>query len=465
MSRVFLCFFTTISLILMFSIHQGIAKPVGIHASNFFMLSYQDQFFYPIGVNTDVLLNLDIPEGEVSKQIQQLAESGINTLRLNVDHVTQNHNPVVENNDGTLSDAVVKRLDFICATSNQHQIAVIVSFFDLLDMAKNWETHPYHQLNGGECLSLQDFFTHVQRRSRSTARMKQLVSALKTHDNTIWEPARGINLDEYNSMGNAEWRQHIRQWTVIMLDTIQRSDEHNHLIALSFLPNTLPLDLMGLAPVSMYLLHIQSHDTLLAVKSTTEMLKIVKEQRRPVFIGELTWTGEPNQRSHYHQMMLWSMLAGGSSAFLHSGRNFVSNDDLEHIKTLRFAMPMFDLSGIPRPPANPAPKVLPEGSYQLIEHISGYEWIYCLIRKSPGKNIAPMEILTRNGWYEYQWFLIENAQFLPGQRRRNTRTTLKLQSPEFEEIIIGRLRFLPDREAKEPSNKELNSTEPTDHTE
>jgi hypothetical protein len=429
------------------------------------MLEYNKNFFYPVGVNTNVLLNLDEPDTAIQSQIKRITDAGANTLRVSIDQAFQGGQPVKENRDGTLPAPLVNRLELLCNEAAKQSAIVTVSIFDLQHMAESWKTHPYNSSNGGDCDDPQSFFTNPQRRKLSLNRIKQIIHLLQPHDNVIFELARGINLDEWKSIGDSKWRQHIHQWTSIMLDTFRRDDNHDHLIALSYLPNTTPYDLMKFAMVDLSFLHIKSHNSLVAVQSTKQLITLAREISRPVFIGELTWSGDSNQSIHYQQMMLWSMLAAGSSAFLHTGNDPVSSAELEQFKQFRFAMPLFDLSGTPRPPAKPAPSVFPPDSYVMIEHITGYDWIICMIRKSPGKESTQVSIPIQNGWYEYQWFQIEKGQITPNQKRHNSRGLLQLQTPEMEQIIIGRLRYLPDEEPitadKDQTNRE-NSTNETE---
>lgn len=436
-----LMFFLCLSISL---IQSSWAKPVSVHKTNFFMLEYKQELLYPIGVNTNSLLNLDEKPTTIQSQIKRISSAGANTLRLSIDQSSQNGKPITENRDGTLQQELLQRIELICLEAEKHNAIVVVSMLDLQHMAETWKTHPYNQINGGECDDLQHFFTNPQRRNRCLNRIKQIIQKLQSQENVIFELARGINLDEWKSFGDEEWRKHIHQWTTIMLDTIQRGDHNNHLIALSYLPNTTPYDMMNMSLVDISFLHIKANNAIKAVQSSHQLINLAKKNRRPVFIGELTWSSDANQSIHYQQMMQWSLLAAGTSTFLHNGNEPVPSAVLELVKHFRFAMPIFDLTGAPRPPAKPKPELFPPDSYVLIEHITGYDWIFCIIRKTQGNEATQIKFPIQTGWYEYQWFHIENTQILPNQRRHNSKGLLHLQSPEMEQIIIGRLRYLPE---------------------
>lgn len=433
------------------SLQWSEAKPVSIHKQNYYLLNYNGDVFYPVGVNANGLLNLDEPDAAIQSQIKRITNAAANTIRLSIDCAVQDGLPVNENRDGTLQNSVLNRLELLCSELSKHNAIVILSILDLQRMAETWDIHPYNSKNGGDCSDLHSFFTNPQRRNRSLNRIKQVIEQLQHHENLIFELARGINLDEWKSIGDTEWRTHIHQWTNIMLDTFRRRDEQNHLTALSFLPNTTPYDMMKMALVDLSFLHIKANNSITAVKTANQILQITKSNRKPVFIGELTWTGSSNQAIRYQHLMLWSTLAAGSSALLHNGIEPVPAAIQEELKQFRFALPMFDLAGSPRPPAKNPPIIFPPDSYVLIDYITGYDWIVCILRKTPGIEPAQVAFPIQKGWFDYQWFNIEKGQLQPSQKRYNTREMLQMQTPEMDQIIIGRLRYLPDM--KPPSTK------------
>ncbi len=427
-----------------------LAKTVDIHPKNFYTLEYQQKLHHPIGVNAGYLLDLKLSTTELEASVQKLRDSGVNTVRLCVDPTRQTNQTMQEQSDGTLSDLAVERLRQICALTEEYGMVTVISFFDLLGMAEHWDTHPYNQENGGRCKTPKEFFTNARQRAQSAARIKQIIAALSSHENVIWELARGINLDERNGFGDTEYRSSIMQWTLIQFSLVRRLDDNRRLIALSFLPNTLPYDFMGLADVDILFLSIRANEALRAVKSTAQMIQLAKQYRKPVFIGEVSWSEKSGQEEQYQQWMLWSSLASGSSVFLNEGDgvgNEPSGFELSMLKAFHFAQPIVDLSGRPRPPADREPEIFPEGSYELIHHITGYDWMFCIIKKTPGRGSAKIDFYTQQGWYNYQWFHVEETQRLPGTTRRNIRNKLQLQSPAFEQIIFGRLRYIPSEES------------------
>jgi len=349
-----------------------------------------------------------------------------------------------------LQEDVLKRLDVIFASTKRLGMVIVLTFFDVQAMAEEWKTHPYNLENGGMCESASEFFTNVQQRQKETRRIEQLIERYESFDHVIWELGRGLNIDELSSgTPDQELRNSITQWTIIMREVIRRKDLRPHLTAISFVPNTLPYHLMDIRSINVFFLHIKSDDPLRALKSTHQFINIVRGWRRPVFIGEITGNGTAGRETELKQNILWGSFAAASGAFLHSGStNEISGSDLELLQSLKLCLSMVKLDGKPRPPADPSPKAMPEDSYYVIEHIVGYDWLFWLYRKSPGKNRAQITFKTKAGWYDYQWFDVENTRIHQSQSRKNTRDILWMESPEFEQMIFGRLRHITPPEQK-----------------
>ena len=139
-----------------------------------------------------------------------------------------------------------------------------------------------------------------------------------------------------------------------------------------------------------------------------------------------------------------------------SSRERIPDSDLNLIKTLQFVMPGLDLSGVPREITVPQ-KTIPGDTYLIVESLTGYDRIYWILRKQPGKSQAQLEASTIEGVYEKQWFDIEKIKKYPRGKFSLRSKRLLQESPPFERDVLGVLKLVK----RVPEMKKMSDSAPS----
>ena len=363
------------------------AKPdITIHKTNFYLFEKDGEVFYPYTANIGFLLNPSVQEGDVEKQIETLAKHKINTLRITIDRACplyENWN-TFETSKGELAKAVINRLDFIFTLAERHGMYAILSFFDTQSIAAQWEKHPYNANNGGQCERLEDFFTNPDSILRCMRRVKQIVSRYQERPVLAWEVGRGVNIGDLQSPPDMRFEDPVLFWVLRVIDEIKHDDQEKHLIALSFAPNTMPTRLMSLVPVKLLLLQIQSRDPFLTAKSAHSFIQEARKNKKPVFICEGVWKGNPNEQEEFFKNLLWPPVVSTSGAFAgppHSGANRIASAELSQLEAVWNFNHGINLAGVPRPPSKAPIELDPKDTFFLADNLVGEDWIFWLLRK------------------------------------------------------------------------------------
>ncbi len=426
------------------------------------MLSKDGEIFYPHGVNVGFLMNPALPDDEVSDTIAGLAKAGVNTLRLGIDdaHAPDAALKTYQEKNGRLKEPVLSRLDTLFDAAERHDMFIILSIFDLQTIGERWKDSPYNRANGGACEKLDDFFTSSNQLMRSMERVAQLVSRYKTRNLLAWELARGANLWELNWRPNYTLMKGVALWTVRMANTIRKEAPDNP-IAISILPNTFPESLFNLPQIDLYFINVIANDAIDTANSIPSYIRAIHKQfKKPVFVVESRWNGEPHEREMFTRNLFWSSFASMSASFLmpqtSSSRERIPDSDLNLIKTLQFVMPGLDLSGVPREITVPQ-KTIPGDTYLIVESLTGYDRIYWILRKQPGKSQAQLEASTIEGVYEKQWFDIEKIKKYPRGKFSLRSKRLLQESPPFERDVLGVLKLVK----RVPEMKKMSDSAPS----
>ena len=446
----------------------AVGKPIGVNRTNFYLLDWKDQIFYPIGVNAGYLLAPDVPLEEIDRSLHMFTVAGANTIRINLDDaLPRKRKATIEAADGTVRAELLERVDQIMAMCDRLGLVVIFSLWDIQRLEEEWDNHPYNARNGGRCATPEDFFMNPTQRMRSIRRIDQVAARYGKYDGLIWEMGRGLNVDELPGTVDPAYSKKIAFWTVYMMDRVRRADPQAHLLALSFLPNTLPYSLMDIQPANLFFLSIEARDALQAAQSTQQFIQTARQFRRPVFIGETAWKGPAFERDGYVLDMLWSSLAASSGTFLTPERDEskprIYDSDLALLLGIRLFLPLVKLDGKPRPPSEAPLELIPKDSCLVVDSLVGNDWLFWLRRKGGGEGKMQVLFHTVEGWYEVQWFGMENLQRGENVSRRILQKVLRLESPEFGHAVIGRLRYVKplEKEALPASGVENATTAAT----
>ncbi len=450
----------TISLIalLICSVSAHGADTISVHKTNFFVYEQNGEPFFPVGANVSHLMNPSIPKAEVHEQLLELSGDGINTLRISPDYGyrigLKREN--VEKNNGELNDEVIKRLDFIVDRASQKNLALILTLFDVQTIVQQWESHPYNESNGGWCSSLVEVFKSSNSRSNFKNRTRQLANRYKDKNILAWEVARGIDVWSGMEKPPTELKYGVFGWFQQTVQNIKNNDP-GHLIALSFYPNTLPMQIFTeyaniISLVDTFFLHIRSNNSQLAIKSIQNYIKTARDYRKPIFIAETTWTGQDARFNQYVHNAFWTAAASCSGMFL-SPIESMGNEripgEFRHlcVNLLEF-LSYLKLDGKPRPPAPSPITIKPEKSFLIVESMLGQDQIFWVKRNVPSDTKAQLVFNTVVGIYEYQWFYTEKRGLGPTKQFRSPRTIITLQTPEFGHDCIGVLRLIKKAETK-----------------
>lgn len=418
---------------------------------NFFIFAKDGQPFYPHTLNVSVLMKPEVRLDQIDPFLTTAAGQGFNSIRVVIDDAFPPDAPLdkFEEKDGSLNQYMTDRLDAIFRSARSNQLHVILSMFDIQTLSQYWETSPYNRKNGGTCESLIDYFSRNDTLLRASRRVAQLVKRYQKENILAWEIARGLNVWEtYKGLSYQpaqDYAERTRFWLVRMHNEIRRQEEAKHLIALCYLPNTLPLTLMDDPLVDINFLQIFSSKTpWQATVPIPQFMKIARQSRKPVYLAQAFWQGDMNLRNEFMHNQYWAALAAGSgfflSAVLNGSQPVVPDHDHQLlINGYRF-LANVDLKGHPRPPADPTIDILMAENYLVVESLVGNDWLFWILRKNPGvSEFARMNFATIEGEYEYYWLNLEEDQESMKQFI-NKRKVVSLQSPPFGHDIIGRLR-------------------------
>lgn len=420
--------------------------PLRPHKTNFFLLEREGEVFLPLGANADFLLSPDVSPGEAESILRDWKSFGINTLRINLGGAADHwSNKAPETGPLERADAIVR-------FAEENGMAVIPVLFDIAGMAASWETHPANRANGGGCAGPLDYFTNASERMRGVERLREWTGRFGGRDCVIWELARGLNLDDTVKGADRAQSEGIVYWTVYMLDELLKAGGENP-AWVSFMPNTMPPHLMAIRGIGGYLLHIESGDPVSAAVGGAQMIQAARSYKKPVFVGEMTWTGPDNRRAIFTKNLLWSSFAAGASAFLtppgvEPDRPPLASD-LAAMREVSFARALAKLGGPPRPPSEAPIQASPADSFHLIDSLVGNDWLFWVLRKEPGKGRAALEFRVVEGWYDLAWFDSWTGQAVPPIQRRIHRRRFVVETPEFEQSVFGRLRFAKPLEKME----------------
>jgi hypothetical protein len=443
---------------LVFVSYAGAASAViQKHRTNFFLFEKNNSVFYPVGANAKELMNASFPQEAVAPLLKTWAEAGINTLRICLDdYADWDQWKKYEKSDGTLSDEAMQRLQLLLKAVKDNGMVAIVCLFDLQSMAARWEEHPYNTQNGGPCESIGDFFTKPEMLGRATKRIKQIVPVANTFPLLAYELARGVNIWEQSTVPSAANARKGEFWVFRVSETLRRADQKQHLTALSFVPNTMPITLMAARYIDINLLSIQSNDPVVAASSSAKLIQTARDFKKPVFFSEIRWTGRTAQRTELVRNVFWASVASSSGSFLSPQSMLndtrITNEELMLVQTLQPFLDYVDLDGYPRPPSKVAIEVDPKGSYLLVEGMQGSDWIFWIMRLGSGDNKPKLDFRTVEGQYQYHWFDTEVQESGRKKTFYLTRKEVTLQVPEFNHDIIGVLRLL--QRAPKPAKSE-----------
>lgn len=416
-----------------------------VHRTNFYLLAKNHELFYPVAANAGHLLRE--PE-RMAAELDRLAESGVNTVRIAVDDALAASEPYDEwaTPEGELRDAVLARLDALFDAAEARELAIILILFDLQTMGERWPSHRFHISQGGPCEELTDFFGMPEMRRKAQRFIAQIARRYQTRSALLaWEIARGANLDEHPALQSPELTHSLGEWLSDAVRTVRQADRARNLTAISCLPNTLPFRVMRAADIVM--LSMRSGDVNAAAESLPQYLDFAQERRRPVFLAEAEWLGPEDGRSSYYRVMSMLSLVKSSSMFLSpvlSGDEFrFSGDDLQRTRALtQLYLPLLNLDGEPRPPSRAPVEIRNPDQHVYHETIIGNDRIFWLRRYAPGRDKTQLTFHTVQGFYKYQWLDVEQLQVGPSREFMLIRTYITLESPEYEQEIIGVLRLV-----------------------
>jgi hypothetical protein len=433
------------------------------HNTNFFCFSKNNELFFPVGANTSPLMDPMYPEKMIPFLLHSWAEAGINTVRICVDDYQPGKGlyPQFENEDGTLKAPVIERIQLILAAAKENNLAVVLVFFDTASMAQNWKEHGYNKSNKGPCAEIADFFTSPQMLGRATKRIKQLVETCNSEDILAWEMARGINIWEMGIKVGTETSLNVEFWSFRMTDTLRRADQMNHLVAFSYVPNTLPLTFMAVGYVDVNFLHIRGSDPHTVAASMPPLLEIARDHKKPVFIAEISSPKAPQHRAEITRNVFWSSLALCSGSFLSplplKDGGKITGEDLALAKNAQPFLDFLDLDGVPRPASRVPIEINTKGRYQLVEGMQGRDWIFWLLRPDAGEETPNLTFRTVEGEYLYRWFDTETGEAHDAKQFLLIRKYVTLAVPPFGHDTLGVLRLLraapSQRQNKTPGSK------------
>ncbi len=422
---------------------------IGIHKTNFYIFNKGGEPYMPFTANVGYLMNPSLPDEAVSTTLEQLAVAGIDTIRVVIDDAYQLNQPLktFEAPDGSLQDSVLSRLELILDISKQCGMYTILCLFDIQKTAERWVDHPSNRKNGGNCADLSAYLTQSTQLKRFASRVTQVVSRYKDENILAWELGRGVNIWELNTPPDNDLIEPVKFWILRTVDWLRRADNRNHLIALSYAPNTLPISLMQFAPIQINLLQIHSGNSLQAAVSLQSFIQTARTLKKPIFVAETHWKGKSSQRDEFTKNQLWVSIASCSSMFLSpvkEGDNVphFASADLVQFKHAKAFCEHINIGGVPRPPS-PAPiQIKQHDSYIVIESLVGNDWLFWGVRKDSGDDQLKLTFHTVEGKYEVLWFDTVKGSIDQERVFRLVKKQISMVSPPFEHDIAGRLRFI-----------------------
>lgn len=433
------------------------ANPLRVHPANFYLLQDGRELFYPVGVNASHLLRESVSPSERETQIETWKASGVNTLRLVLDHAIDEAEPLdrLQNEAGRIRDEVLERVDAIVDLAEARNMWVVLALFDLQRAAETWPQSHYHESMGGPCDEFADLYASGTMQEHSVARVGQVVTRYQGRNIAAFELARGINAWEMYIQGDTEIRLQARLWSTLVADQVQDSNREGHLTALSFLPNTLDLTQIRLTDIVFASFRSGDDDSLF--QSVPRFLGYALEYTKPVYISEFLWTGDETRRDSVVSGLYWQSVCKMSSLFLSPdpGQSRLSGFDLTVAENASRFLPLLEVDGTPRLPSQAPIQVAHEDEYQLEETIVGMDRLFWLRRKSPVNGRTALRFATVEGRYTYLWFEPEQNQIGRQMSFMLTRRSIDMETPEFYEHIWGVLRL--DERPDERFRQELPS--------
>ena len=428
------------------------------HKTNFFIFEKGGEVFYPIGANAGLFMNPEFPEKGIDSVLKTWSDAGINTIRFCLDDY---HKPTdlkeFENPDGSLKDGVLSRVDVILKAAQKHNMWAILCFFDIESIAHNWKNHPFNKKNGGGCENIADIFL-PEMIGKNTKRIQQVMHNFSGCNILAWEIARGVNIWEIPIKTGDDAARQGEFWVFRMADTLSRVNQEGRMTALSYVPNTLPVTLMGVDYININLLTLESNNPVVAAQSTAKIIDIGRTQyKKPVFIADIIWKGKDDQRAELTRDVFWSSVVSGSGSFISPNplqeNSAISGDSLNLVKAAKLFLSYLDLEGSPRPPSKVPIELQPIESCVLIEGMQGKDWMFWLLRKETGDTTPKIIFKTVEGLYDYHWFYTDNTSQAPTKEFVSARKEIKMQVPNFEHDMAGVLRLKRRMEDKNNKSK------------
>jgi len=422
-------------------------EPITIHSSNFYLPALGKEVFYPKSVNADFLMNPELETSAVDKTLETWTKKGVNAIRIKVDSLHAPNDPLnlYQSNDGQLKPIIITRLDALVDAAEKHNLYVVLVLFDLQRLGSNWDKSPYNKTNGGSCTKLSDWFNQPAQVALSLNRTRQLVDRYSKHNIFAWEVGRGSNVWDLSNRPNNKLMESVPYWLIRHANLIRKIDDPHHLLAISFLANTYPDVLLGLPHFQMHFIQIEARNTLQTALSVAPYINSIREKyKKPIFVVEHLWKGNPSEREEFIHNLFWSSFASCSGMFLSpvKSRNQyqITDYDLRQTQILDFFLPELKLNGPPRQITVPI-KISQADSYLIVESLIGFDRFFWLLRKNPSQDKAILNLMTVEGKYRKQWFDIDAMRKLPIQDFTLLRKSLTIESVPFERSVLGVLRL------------------------
>lgn len=433
------------------------AAPFTVSEDNLFLLEQDGEQFFPHAANAGFLLRDSYTDVEIETMLAELAEAGVNCLRVNLEEAVHPDAPLSEllESNGEFRGEILDRFDRLLGFAEARGMPVMPIFIDLQRAALDWPASRYNEINGGPVESIADLIGSPVAQTRVLRRVEQIVSRFQRRNILAWELARGVNVWNREAIPIGIENQHGLVWINLLKDRLRRVDNEGHLVAISFLPNTLPYGIMATADIVMP--QIRSGSALQTAKSAPGFIAECRKAKRVTFIAECHWTGDNAERDEFVQTLLWSSLALNSGLFLSpvdGDRPYFTGSDFL-ASTARSALArQIDFSGPPRPPSKaPIQLSLPD-EFVKVENIVSNDRLVWLKKETPGEGPAQMRIDTVQGEYLIFWYDIAGAELTPPKTFSLGRNYVYAQTPDFERDVFGVVRLMERRKAGDEKSDE-----------